>query len=51
MFIVMAMAILLLQPGHGFIRSALPLIAGVVIALGLGEIFIARSMQRKKCCA
>jgi len=51
MFIVMAMAILLLQPGHGFIRSALPLIVGVIIALGLGEIFIAQSMQRKKCCA
>lgn len=50
-FVVMTFAVVIAQPGHGFIRSSLPLIVGVVIALGLGEIFIARSMQRKKCCA
>jgi len=46
-FILMAMVVLFLQPGKDFVRAALPLIIGVVITLGLGEVFIARSRSRK----
>jgi len=50
LFIVMAMAILFLQPGHGLIRSALPLIVGVFITLAAGETFIVTSMRKRKEC-
>lgn len=50
LFIIMAMAILFFQPGHGFIRSALPLIVGVFITLAAGEIFIFTSMRKRKEC-
>ncbi|MFA6379343.1 MAG: APC family permease [Candidatus Omnitrophota bacterium] len=47
MFILMAMVVLFLQPGKDFVRAALPLIIGVVVTLGLGEVFIVRSRSRK----
>ncbi len=42
MFILISALILVIQPGHDFIRIALPNIAGILIALISGEIIAAR---------
>jgi amino acid transporter len=44
-FILSALCILLIQPGHDFLRVALPIIIGVVIAVVSGEILINRSKK------
>lgn len=42
-FILSAVVILLVQPGHDFVKTALPIIVGVLITVVVGEIFAARS--------
>ena len=46
-FILMAMVVLFLQPGKDFIRTALPIIVGVIITVVFGEVFIARSRSKR----
>jgi amino acid transporter len=41
-FVLLTALVLLLQPGDNFLRASLPIIIGVVITVGIGEIFIAR---------
>ena len=43
MFVIAAVLILIIQPGHDFIRTALPIIFGVAIAVISGEILVSRS--------
>jgi len=45
-FVLAAVSILVIQPGHDFTRFALPVIAGVLIVIGVGEIFVARFKYR-----
>lgn len=45
-FVLLTALVLLLQPGNDFLRSALPVIAGSLIAIVVGEIFIARSIKK-----
>lgn len=42
-FILVALWILFIQPGKDFMRSALPIILGVLIVIVIGEIFVNRS--------
>ncbi|MDD5130885.1 MAG: APC family permease [Candidatus Omnitrophica bacterium] len=44
-FILIALLILFIQPGHDFIRSALPIVLGVLIVVVIGEIFLNRSKR------
>jgi amino acid transporter len=48
-FVLVTALVLLLQPGDDFLRASLPIIIGVIITVGVGEIFISRSL--KKCPA
>jgi amino acid transporter len=43
-FVLMTALVLLLQPGNDFMRAALPIIMGTLITVGIGEIFISRSL-------
>lgn len=45
-FVLMSTLVLVIQPGHDFVKSALPIILGVVITVVLGEIFVARAIRR-----
>ncbi len=45
-FVLAAVLILIIQPGHDFIRIALPVILGVVITVIAGEILVARSIKK-----
>ncbi|HOW36553.1 MAG TPA: APC family permease [Candidatus Omnitrophota bacterium] len=45
-FVFIAVLILFIQPGHDFIRFALPIIIGVLVTVIIGEIFVARCMQK-----
>jgi len=46
-FVFLAMAVLIMQPGHDFMRSALPIIIGVLIAVVIGEILVAHSNGKR----
>jgi amino acid transporter len=46
-FVLLTAVVLVLQPGDDFLRASLPIIIGALITVGIGEIFIARSL--KKC--
>jgi amino acid transporter len=39
-FLILTVLILILQPGHDFKRTALPIISGIVVTIFIGEIFI-----------
>ncbi len=45
-FVLAAILILIVQPGQDFIRTALPVIIGVVITIIAGEIIMSRSISR-----
>ncbi len=45
-FILTAVIILLIQPGQEFIKSSLPIIVGVVLTAGIGELFVSHSMRK-----
>jgi amino acid transporter len=45
-FVLATILILMIQPGHDFMRSSLPVITGVVIMVAIGEILVARSMEK-----
>jgi amino acid transporter len=45
-FVLVTALVLLLQPGDDFMRVSLPIITGVLITVGVGEIFIARSLKK-----
>ena len=47
-FILIAVLVLIIQPGHDFIRSALPIIVGVLICVVSGEILVTHSLRRGK---
>jgi len=42
LFVLSAVLILIIQPGHNFIRTALPIILGVVSTIVVGEVFVSR---------
>ena len=44
-FVLIAVLILIIQPGHDFVRSALPIIIGVLISVIIGEVLAARSIK------
>lgn len=46
LFVLATILILLIQPGHDFLRSSVPIIAGVIITVVAGEILVARSFKR-----
>jgi multisubunit Na+/H+ antiporter MnhG subunit len=48
LFVLATIVILLIQPGHDFMKSSLPIIIGVVITAAVGEILVARSVQRSQ---
>jgi len=48
-FVVVTMLVLAFQPGDDFLRVSLPIIIGVIITVGVGEIFISRSLKNAKC--
>jgi len=45
-FVLAAVLILIIQPGHDFLRIALPVILGVIMTVVAGEILIARSIKK-----
>jgi len=44
-FILIALSVLIMQPGHDFMRSALPIIIGVLVTVIVGEILITHSYR------
>ncbi len=46
LFILIAISILFIQPGHDFRRFALPIIIGVLVTVVAGEVLVARSAER-----
>jgi amino acid transporter len=46
LFVLATILILLIQPGHDFRTSALPIIVGVLITAAVGEILVARSAKK-----
>jgi amino acid transporter len=45
-FVLAAILILVIQPGQDFIRTALPVIIGVVATIAVGEIMVSRSHRK-----
>jgi amino acid transporter len=45
-FVIGTILILLIQPGHDFMRSSLPIIVGVAVTLVVGEILVTRSLKK-----
>ena len=45
-FVLAAVVILIIQPGQDFIRTALPVILGVIITVVAGEVLLSRSIKR-----
>ena len=45
-FVLVTILILMIQPGHDFMRSSLPVIAGVLVMTAIGEILVAWSMKK-----
>lgn len=48
LFVLATILILLLQPGHDFMKSSLPIMVGVVMTVITGEILVARSAKRSR---
>jgi amino acid transporter len=48
LFVLATIVILIIQPGHDFMKSSLPIIIGVVITAAVGEILVARSAKRSQ---
>jgi amino acid transporter len=46
MFILIALSVLIMQPGHSFMRSALPVITGVLVTVIAGEILVTYSSRK-----
>lgn len=46
-FILITVLVLILQPGHDFTRSALPILMGILITVVIGEIFVTRSIKSR----
>jgi amino acid transporter len=46
-FVLITIMVLILQPGNEFVRSALPVILGVLIAVCIGEIFVNYSKKEQ----
>lgn len=44
-FVLLTVLVLILQPGEDFIHSSLPIIIGILITVGMGEVFIRRSLK------
>ena len=44
-FILTALVILFIQPGHDFMKSVLPIVVGVLITVVIGEIFVNHSKK------
>jgi len=49
-FILIALLILFVQPGHDFMKAALPIIIGVLVVVIAGEILISYSSRNYKLC-
>jgi amino acid transporter len=47
-FVLATLLVLALQPGDDFLRVSLPIIIGVLVTVGVGEIFIWRSQKNAK---
>jgi len=45
-FVLLTMLVLVFQPGSDFLRACLPIIIGILITVGIGEVFIARSLKK-----
>lgn len=45
-FVLVTALVLVFQPGSDFLRACLPIIVGVLITVGVGEIFISRSLKK-----
>ena len=46
LFVLATVLILIIQPGHDFLRSSLPVIIGVVVTVIAGEILVSRSIKK-----
>jgi amino acid transporter len=46
-FVLIGILVLIVQPGHDFIRSSLPIIIGVLAFVAAGEILVARSISSR----
>jgi len=46
LFILTAIIVLVVQPGHDFMKSSLPVIIGVMVAVAAGEYLVARSTSK-----
>jgi amino acid transporter len=49
-FILVALSVLIMQPGHNFMRSALPIIIGVLATVMVGEILVIYSSRGNESC-
>jgi amino acid transporter len=49
-FILIALLVLFIQPGHDFMRSALPIIIGVLVTVIAGEILVSYSSRNHELC-
>jgi len=49
-FILIALSVLIIQPGHDFMRSALPIIIGVLVTVIAGEILVTYSSRGHELC-
>lgn len=47
-FILLAVLVLLTQPGHDFVRVALPVIIGVITVVAIGEFLTAKNIGKRK---
>jgi len=45
-FVLVTALVLVFQPGSDFLRACLPIIIGILITVGVGEVFIARSLKK-----
>ncbi len=45
-FVLSAMIVLIIQPGHDFARSSLPIIIGVLVSVAAGEYLVANSTSK-----
>ena len=50
MFILIALFVLIIQPGHDFMRTALPIIIGVLVTVIAGEILVTHSSNLRGQC-
>jgi len=50
LFILVALVVLIIQPGHDFVRSTLPIIIGVLVTVMAGEILVINSSRARISC-